>query len=167
MLTQALEQGAQAFGWSARQDRPCQTRDGDWWVGMGVASAARVNMMVPAQARVTLRADGSALVETDQTDIGTGSYAILGQIAGEMLGLPMARVDVKLGDSALPPALGRAAASARFPPVRRYSTPARKSASGWPRPLAAPPKSWCSRTAPPAMAMPRRARCAMCWAAKT
>ncbi|PTR10938.1 MULTISPECIES: xanthine dehydrogenase family protein molybdopterin-binding subunit [unclassified Novosphingobium] len=106
MLTQALEQGAEAFGWSARQDRPCQTRDGDWWIGMGVASAARVNMMVPAKAQVTLKADGSAVVESDQTDIGTGSYAILGQIAGEMLGLPMARVDVKLGDTVHPAGAG-------------------------------------------------------------
>ncbi|NKJ44652.1 xanthine dehydrogenase family protein molybdopterin-binding subunit [Novosphingobium sp. SG720] len=106
MLTQALEEGAKAFGWSARQTRPCQTREGEWWIGMGMASAARVNMMVPAQARVTLQADGSALVETDQTDIGTGTYAILGQIAGEMLGLPIAQVTVTLGDTALPAGAG-------------------------------------------------------------
>lgn len=106
MLVEALEQGAAAFGWDQRQPAPCQTREGDWWIGHGVSSAARVNMMVPAQARVTLRADGSALVETDQTDIGTGSYAILGQIAAEMLGLPIARVEVKLGDTDLPPGAG-------------------------------------------------------------
>jgi len=106
MLVEALEQGVQAFGWAARKNRPCQTREGDWWVGMGMASAARVNMMVPAKARVTLKADGTALVETDQTDIGTGTYAILGQIAGEMLGLPIDRVAVKLGDTALPPGAG-------------------------------------------------------------
>ncbi len=106
MLVEALEQGAQAFGWDQRNAQPCQSREGDWWIGMGVASAARVNMLIPAEARVTLKADGTALVETDQTDIGTGSYAILGQIAGEMLGLPIARVTVVLGDTSLPAGAG-------------------------------------------------------------
>lgn len=106
MLVEALEQGAAQFGWDKRKAAPCQTREGDWWIGMGVASAARVNMLIPAEARVTLKADGTALVETDQTDIGTGSYAILGQIAGEMLGLPISRVKVVLGDTTLPPGAG-------------------------------------------------------------
>ncbi|MDM7955677.1 xanthine dehydrogenase family protein molybdopterin-binding subunit [Blastomonas sp.] len=106
MLVEALDQGAEAFGWDQRRPRPCQTREGDWWIGMGMASAARVNMLVPAEARVTLKADGAALVETDQTDIGTGSYAILGQIAGEMLGLPIDRVNVVLGDTSLPAGAG-------------------------------------------------------------
>lgn len=106
MLVEALEQGAASFGWEQRKPQPCQTREGDWWIGMGMASAARVNVMIPAEARVTLKADGTALVETDQTDIGTGSYAIMGQIAGEMLGLPISKVRVVLGDSALPPGAG-------------------------------------------------------------
>ena len=106
MLAEALEQGAARFGWDKRRDRPCQTREGEWWIGMGVASAARVNVMIPAKARVTLKTDGTALVETDQTDIGTGSYAILGQIAGELLGLPIDRVKVVLGDTDLPPGAG-------------------------------------------------------------
>jgi xanthine dehydrogenase YagR molybdenum-binding subunit len=57
-------------------------------------------------ARVSIGTDGRATVETDMTDIGTGSYTILGQIAGEMLGLPLDRVDVKLGDTNFPPAAG-------------------------------------------------------------
>ncbi|WP_017672367.1 xanthine dehydrogenase family protein molybdopterin-binding subunit [Blastomonas sp. AAP53] len=106
MLVEALEQGAAQFGWDKRKPAPCQTREGDWWIGMGVASAARVNMLTLAEARVTLKADGTALVESDQTDIGTGTYAILGQIAGEMLGLPISQVKVVLGDTSLPPGAG-------------------------------------------------------------
>lgn len=106
MLVQALDAGAAAFGWDKRNPRPCSHREGEWWIGMGVASAARVNILAKAEARVTLTADGRILVETDQTDIGTGSYAILGQIAAEMLGQPIDRTTVHLGDSRLPKGAG-------------------------------------------------------------
>lgn len=106
MLTEALDRGARSFGWDQRHQQPCQRREGEWWIGMGVASAARVNILSKAEARVTLRADGRVLVESDQTDLGTGSYAILGQIAAEMLGVPIDRTDVALGDSDLPAGAG-------------------------------------------------------------
>ncbi len=72
---------------------------------MGMAAAARPNMLVPSEARVTLAGD-RATVETDMTDIGTGTYAILSQIAAEMLGLPAANVTATLGDTDLPGASG-------------------------------------------------------------
>ena len=103
-LAECLEAGAERFGWSARRG-PGERREGDWLIGMGMSSAARPNMLVPAAARVTLSA-GGAVVETDMTDIGTGSYAILTQIAAEMLGLPMERVETRLGDTDLPGASG-------------------------------------------------------------
>ena len=81
-------------------------RDGEWLIGMGMASAFRVNMLIEAEARVTLQPDGSAEVETDMTDIGTGTYAVLTQIAAEMLGLPADRVTVRLGDTDFPPGSG-------------------------------------------------------------
>ncbi|MDN5568932.1 MAG: xanthine dehydrogenase family protein molybdopterin-binding subunit, partial [Paracoccus sp. (in: a-proteobacteria)] len=105
-LVESLDEGAKAFGWDKRNAKPCMRREGEWWIGMGMASAARVNMIMPAQARVTMRADGSLLVQSDQTYIGTGSYAILGQIAAEMLGQPIDRTDVELGDSSLPAGAG-------------------------------------------------------------
>ena len=105
-LAEALDAGARQFGWEHRAPKPCQRREGEWWIGMGMASAARVNLLMGAEARVTLRPDGHVLVESDQTDIGTGSYAIFGQIAGEMLGAPIDRVEVRLGDTALPAGAG-------------------------------------------------------------
>ena len=105
-LAEARDAGAKAFGWDKGARKPCQRREGEWWIGTGMASAARVNMIMPAQARVTMRADGSVLVQSDQTDIGTGSYAILGQIAAEMLGQPIDRTAVELGDSSLPSGAG-------------------------------------------------------------
>lgn len=105
-LAEALTQGAERFGWSARNAMPGQTRDGEWLIGMGMASAVRVNMLIESKARVTLSPDGKASVETDMTDIGTGTYAVLTQLAAEMLGLPIARVDTRLGDTDYPPASG-------------------------------------------------------------
>lgn len=101
-LAECLRQGAEAFGWDAGPRKPRMTREGEWWVGTGMASAARVHNVGEAKARVTLKPDGTALVETDMTDIGTGTYTILAQIAGEMLGLDTADVLVDLGDTRHP-----------------------------------------------------------------
>ena len=105
-LAECLEEGARRFGWDGSDRRPCQRREGEWWIGTGMASATRVHNLNEAQARVTLCADGTAIVASDMTDIGTGTYAILGQIAGEMLGLDPKDVLVRLGDSTLPPGAG-------------------------------------------------------------
>ena len=105
-LAEALDDGARRFGWDRRDPRPGAVRDGDWLIGMGMASAVRVNDLSEAKARVTLNLDGTATVETDMTDIGTGTYAILTQMAAEMLGLDPARVTTLLGDTDLPPGPG-------------------------------------------------------------
>ena len=99
-----LDRGAEKFGWADRKKGG--TRDGEWLIGTGMASAVRVNMLMESKARVTLDADGTAIVETDMTDLGTGTYAILTQITAEMLGLPVERVTVTLGDTDLPSASG-------------------------------------------------------------
>ncbi|GHC71894.1 xanthine dehydrogenase family protein molybdopterin-binding subunit [Limoniibacter endophyticus] len=104
-LAEALREGAERFGWSRRK-APRERLEGEWFVGMGVAAAVRVNMLIESRARVTLKADGKAIVETDMTDIGTGTYTILCQIAAEMLGLAREDVHVELGDTNFPPASG-------------------------------------------------------------
>ncbi len=76
---------------------------------MGVAAGFRNNMLMPSGARVRLDGDGMVTVETDMTDIGTGSYTIIAQTAAEMMGVPLDRVTVRLGDSDFPVVgLGRA-----------------------------------------------------------
>ena len=101
-----MRMGADRFGWSKRNAKPGQVRDGRWLVGMGVASAFRNNMNMKSGARVRLERDGMITVETDMTDIGTGTYTIIGQTAAEMLGVPLARVNVRLGDSNFPVSSG-------------------------------------------------------------
>ncbi|WP_100962489.1 aldehyde oxidoreductase molybdenum-binding subunit PaoC [Bosea sp. FBZP-16] len=105
-LDECFKVGAERFGWSRRSARPGEVRDGNWLVGIGVAAAFRNNLVMKSGARVSLDANGIVTVETDMTDIGTGSYTIIGQTAAEMLGVGLDKVVVKLGDSDFPVSAG-------------------------------------------------------------
>ncbi|OON63300.1 xanthine dehydrogenase [Massilia sp. KIM] len=105
-LVECLRQGAERFGWSKRNPKPGQVRDGRWLVGMGVAAAFRNNLVMKSGARVRLEPSGNVVVETDMTDIGTGTYTIIAQTAAEMMGVPIERVTVRLGDSRFPVSAG-------------------------------------------------------------
>ena len=104
-LSQALDEGAARFGWENRT-APGTQRDGEWLIGMGVASAVRGNMLMESSAKVEIHPDGKATVSSSMTDIGTGSYTILAQIASEILGLPIDHITMALGDTNDPPAAG-------------------------------------------------------------
>lgn len=101
-LVDCFRAGADRFGWRRRNQRPGQLREGRWLIGMGTASAIRGALAFPSAARVRLGRDGIVTVETDMTDIGTGSYTILAQTAAEMMGIDIKRVVVRLGDSRFP-----------------------------------------------------------------
>src|SRR5258708_26190339 len=73
---------------------------------MGLAAATRGNPLLPSKANVVWVPDGVATVGMAMTDIGTGTYTILTQIAAEMLGLPPERIRVELGDTSFPQAAG-------------------------------------------------------------
>ena len=105
-LVKCLRDGAAKFGWERRNPKPGQVRDGVWLVGMGVAAGFRNNMLQKSAARVKLDAQGVVTVETDMTDIGTGSYTIIAQTAAEMMGVPLEKVVVRLGDSTFPTSCG-------------------------------------------------------------
>src|SRR5207248_439163 len=98
--------GADRFGWSKRNPQPAKAREGQWLVGMGVAAAFRNNLLTKSAARVRVDNRGIVTVETDMTDIGTGSYTIIAQTAAEMMGLPLEKVVVRLGDSGFPVSSG-------------------------------------------------------------
>ena len=105
-LVKCLTMGADRFGWSRRDPRPGQVRDGQWLVGLGMAAAFRNNLLTKSAARVTLDRHGIVTVETDMTDIGTGSYTIIAQTAAETMGVALDRVVVHLGDSNFPVSSG-------------------------------------------------------------
>ncbi|TXN38862.1 xanthine dehydrogenase family protein molybdopterin-binding subunit [Methylobacterium sp. WL30] len=104
-LVPCMREGAKLFGWDRRKAAGT-VRDGNWMVGMGMSAAARLNPLMPSSASVKLGADGYLTVRMAMTDIGTGTYTILAQIAGEMMGLPVERIRVEIGDTAYPAAAG-------------------------------------------------------------
>ena len=105
-LVECYHAGAARFGWSRRSPKPGQVRQGQWLIGMGMAAATRGNTLLPSSASVHLGPDGIATVKMAMTDIGTGSYTILTQIAAEMLGLSPGQVRMELGDTDYPQAAG-------------------------------------------------------------
>lgn len=104
-LEACLREGAQRFGWVGSV-APGSRREGRLLIGRGLAAAIRPNMLVGAEAEIILSPDGRFHVRTDMTDIGTGSYTILTQIAADTLGVEPGQVVTELGDSAFPKSSG-------------------------------------------------------------
>src|SRR5206468_8746439 len=105
-FVECLRIGAERFEWNRRTGQPGTRREGRWLIGMGVAAAFRNNLLTKSAARVRLDNRGVVTVETDMTDIGTGSYTIIAQTAAEMMGVPLHQVAVRLGDSTFPVSAG-------------------------------------------------------------
>ncbi|MER9239769.1 xanthine dehydrogenase family protein molybdopterin-binding subunit [Mesorhizobium sp. M0633] len=105
-LVACMEEGARRFGWERRNPTPGRTREGRKLIGHGMAAAIRPNYIGAATARVAIDRDGRVTARLDMTDIGTGTYTILTQIAAESLGLPISSVKVELGDSRFPRTAG-------------------------------------------------------------
>jgi xanthine dehydrogenase YagR molybdenum-binding subunit len=101
-LHDCYRRGAEAFGWANRNPEPCSMRDGTELVGWGMATGVWEALQVPLAIRIVLTANGHAEVSCATSDIGTGTYTIMTQVAAEMLGLPLDNVTIKLGDSTLP-----------------------------------------------------------------
>ena len=123
-LIPCFEEGARRFGWDRRNPKPGQSRDGRWLVGMGVAAATRGNPLELSKANVRLGPDGLAVVRMAMTDIGTGTYTILTQIAAEMLGLPPNEFEWSWATRTFRRRRARAVPSARPVRARPCSTPA-------------------------------------------
>ncbi len=110
-LKKCLVEGGKKFGWEKRSPKPRSMREGRYLVGQGMAGAIYTHWRWPAKARVTIRSDGSALVEAAMHEIGTGTYTVMRQVAADALGLPAEMVIVRLGNTKFPysnPAIGSA-----------------------------------------------------------
>lgn len=101
-LREAYAAGAQAFGWSHRNPQPRSMHQGRELIGWGMAGGTYPVRRTPGEARVVLWPDGRVEVHSSGADIGTGTYTILAQTAADALGVPLERIQVLLGDTALP-----------------------------------------------------------------
>ncbi|APW38886.1 xanthine dehydrogenase [Rhodoferax koreense] len=101
-LVACMREGAQRFGWRNRRAEPAAVVEGRWWIGMGMAAATRSNFLMPSKCNVALDRQGVLTVRMAMTDIGTGSYTVLTQVAAETMGLPVDKVRMLLGDSDFP-----------------------------------------------------------------
>src|SRR5215467_1479439 len=90
-LVTCLREGARRFGWELRDPTPRARRDRGWLVGTGVAAAT-----------IRVDSEGRYAVLIAAADVGTGTWTALAQIAADALDVPMANVDLRIGDSALP-----------------------------------------------------------------
>jgi xanthine dehydrogenase YagR molybdenum-binding subunit len=103
-LRECYRQGAEAFGWDKRKAEPRSMRDGNELVGWGMATGIWEALQMPTAARIVLTANGHAEVSCAASDIGTGTYTIVAQVAADTLGLPIENITIKLADSTLPQA---------------------------------------------------------------
>ncbi|MEJ0074121.1 MAG: xanthine dehydrogenase family protein molybdopterin-binding subunit [Alphaproteobacteria bacterium] len=101
-LRECYRQGAEAFGWAKRNPQPRSMRDGRDLIGWGMATGVWEALQMPIAVRIALSANGHAEVSCATSDIGTGTYTIMAQVAADMLGLPLDNISIKIGDSSLP-----------------------------------------------------------------
>ena len=102
-LRECYRQGAERFGWAGRPRAPRQMiHENGMLVGWGMGTALFHAPMFAAEARATLRPDGTGLVETAAADMGQGAWTALAQIAADSLGLPLEKIEFRSGTSDLP-----------------------------------------------------------------
>ncbi len=103
-LREAYTDAAQRFGWSKRNAKPGQMREGNKLIGYGMATATYPANRSAGMANITLQPDGRILIAAGTQDIGTGTYTVMTQIVMQEMDVPWESVDTRLGDSSLPKA---------------------------------------------------------------
>src|ERR1700761_4731185 len=119
-MVECLNVGAEKFGWSKRTPQVGSMKKDGLILGWGVAGCSWIAERMGSEASVDFRDDGSARVSSATQDIGTGTYTVLSQIVSQKTGIPLDKIEVVLGDSALPPGAisgGSWATASSIPPV--------------------------------------------------
>jgi xanthine dehydrogenase YagR molybdenum-binding subunit len=107
-LRECFGVGAERFGWSKRNPEVGSMRDGPWRIGYGLAGLSYSWWQVRCEAQATISRDGTAIVRSAASDIGTGTRTVMTQLSAELLGLDVEQIRFDLGDSTMPwsPAAG-------------------------------------------------------------
>ncbi|WP_395708968.1 xanthine dehydrogenase family protein molybdopterin-binding subunit [Reyranella sp.] len=102
-LVKAYSDGANRFGWERRDPTPGRQRDGEWLVGMGVATATYPYYRMPGvRARLRLDTASHLTVSTAGHEMGMGTATVQAQHVADRLGVPLEQVSFEYGDSLLP-----------------------------------------------------------------
>jgi xanthine dehydrogenase YagR molybdenum-binding subunit len=121
-LQKCYRVAADAFGWATRPIEPRGLRKGRHLRGWGMASAYYPTYQTDAHASVTIECDGTVVARCGTQDVGTGTYTVIAQIVSATLNVPLNRIRVEIGDTALPegpPAFGSMSAASFTPAVIR------------------------------------------------
>ena len=103
-LQECIDKAAERFGWSKRDPKPGSMKDGTEIIGYGMAACNWDAYRTPAEAQVTLRADGTVHAICGAQDIGTGTYTIVAQVVSDITGVGLDKIEVELGNSSFPAA---------------------------------------------------------------
>lgn len=103
-LREAYRDGAARFGWDRRDPKPRSMREGNELVGYGVATGMWDAMFSKTSAKAKFTANGHLEISSAASDIGTGTYTVMVQVAADTLGLPIEQITARLGDSEMPKA---------------------------------------------------------------
>ena len=101
-LVACLRQGAEAFDWQQYSRQPTTRWQGRWLIGTGVASSTYPAMIFPSTASIRAERPDHYRVLLGATDIGTGAWTILAQIAADALEVPLEQIQLEIGDTNLP-----------------------------------------------------------------
>ena len=101
-LRECYRIGAERFGWSKRKMETRSMRDGNTWIGWGMASSVYPSRRSESHAIARISQNGAVLVESGTQDLGTGTYTVMTQIAADAIGVNPAMVTFRLGDTDLP-----------------------------------------------------------------
>jgi xanthine dehydrogenase YagR molybdenum-binding subunit len=94
--------GAAKFGWGKRNAKIGAMQRGGLTLGWGMAACSWLAARFDCTASIELRGDGTVRVASAVQDIGTGTYTAMAQMAAELLGVDVEKVEVALGDTDLP-----------------------------------------------------------------
>ncbi|GHO90473.1 xanthine dehydrogenase [Reticulibacter mediterranei] len=101
-LVACLRQGAEAFGWQQHPRQPATWREGRWLIGTGVAASTFPVVFFPSTASIRAERADHYRVLIDASDIGTGAWTVLAQIAADALEVPLEQIHLEIGDTNLP-----------------------------------------------------------------
>ncbi|HEY8716463.1 MAG TPA: xanthine dehydrogenase family protein molybdopterin-binding subunit, partial [Candidatus Acidoferrum sp.] len=123
-LREAYQLGAEKFEWSRRNAKVGSMTKGKEILGWGMATCTWPATRHNAEVRVSFLADGTVRAVCATQDIGTGTYTVFAEIISDRSGVPLDKIQVKLGDSSLPPGptSGGSAATATVIPAIAKAT---------------------------------------------